>query len=429
MKESAKKRMKAVHRGELPETFIETGAGAILADWKSMPLSEITEALSEQAGNRAFETMSISAGIGFVNQAEKFGKELSGKQYAKYIVLHRGDFSYNKGNSNRFPQGCIYRLEEREEAAVPNVFESFRIIEGNDDFFNQLFLSGFLNRQLCSKINHGVRDDGLLNLTSKDFYSCEVPFPPIQEQEKIAEILSQCDNLIDLQQEKIVELKKFKKFCLQKMFPKDGCDVPEIRFPGFTETWEQRKVGDLALDTFGGGTPSTSNEAYWNGDIPWIQSSDLTEHQVYGVIPHKHISRAGLMNSATKLVPADSLAVITRVGVGKLAVMPFSYTTSQDFLPLSKLQTDKWFTAYALYRKLRGELNSVQGTSIKGITKEDLLAKKIFIPNCQEQETIGAFFSNLDHLIALHQRELEEFQRKKKALAHLLLSGIVRVSI
>ena len=169
-------------------------------------------------------------------------------------------------------------------------------------------------------------------------------------------------------------------------------------------TWEQRKVEELASDTYGGGTPSTSNDEFWNGTIPWIQSSDLTEHQVFGVTPRKYISQTAVMSSATKIVPENSLAIITRVGVGKLAVMPFSYATSQDFLSLSKLKTDVVFTAYLLYKKLQSELNSVQGTSIKGITKDELLAKVVAVPECKEQEAIGNYFLNLDNLITLHQR-------------------------
>ena len=87
----------------------------------------------------------------------------------------------------------------------------------------------------------------------------------------------------------------------------------------FSLSWEQRKVADIASDTRGGGTPTTSNEAYWSGDIPWIQSSDLTEGIVFGVKPRKHISKSGLNSSATQLVPENSIAVVTRVGVGKLA--------------------------------------------------------------------------------------------------------------
>ena len=181
---------------------------------------------------------------------------------------------------------------------------------------------------------------------------------------------------------------------------------PAIRFQGFTDAWEQRKVADIASDTRGGGTPTTSNEAYWNGDIPWIQSSDLTEGIVFGVEPRKHISKAGLNGSATQLVPENSIAVVTRVGVGKLAFMPYSYTTSQDFLSLCRLQTEPLFTVYGLYQMLQGELSSVQGTSIKGITKDDLLSKVISVPkSMDEQAHIGALFKDLDNLITLHQRK------------------------
>jgi type I restriction enzyme S subunit len=191
--------------------------------------------------------------------------------------------------------------------------------------------------------------------------------------------------------------------------------TPAIRFKGFTDVWEQRKVEELASDTYGGGTPSTSNDEFWNGTIPWIQSSDLTEHQVFGVTPRKYISQTAVMSSATKIVPENSLAIITRVSVGKLAVMPFSYATSQDFLSLSKLKTDVVFTAYLLYKKLQSELNSVQGTSIKGITKDELLAKVVAVPECKEQEAIGNYFLNLDNLITLHQRKYEKLQNIKKS--------------
>ena len=115
--------------------YCATNAGVLPKDWQSKKISEIADQLIETAGESVYETVSISAGIGFVNQAKKFGKELSGKQYQKYIVLHKGDFSYNKGNSNLYPQGCIYRLNDRETAAVPNVFESFRIKDGNTDYY------------------------------------------------------------------------------------------------------------------------------------------------------------------------------------------------------------------------------------------------------------------------------------------------------
>ena len=164
-------------------------------------------------------------------------------------------------------------------------------------------------------------------------------------------------------------------------------------------------MSDLAEKTYGGGTPTTSNEAYWNGDIPWIQSSDVADGKLLGVESRKRITQDGLNNSSAQLIPENSIAIITRVGVGKLAFMPYSYATSQDFLSLSKLNAEPFFTVYACYKKLQSELNAVQGTSIKGITKDELLAKSIMVPQYAEQRQIGAFFKQLDHLITLHQRQ------------------------
>ena len=191
---------------------------------------------------------------------------------------------------------------------------------------------------------------------------------------------------------------------------------PQLRFAGFDDTWEQRKVFELAEKTYGGGTPATSNEAFWNGNIPWIQSSDIVDGKLFGVEPRKHITQEGLNNSATQLVPENSIAIITRVGVGKLAFMPFSYTTSQDFLSLSKLNTEPFFTVYACYKKLQSELNAVQGTSIKGITKDELLAKIIMVPKYAEQQKIGVFFKQLDNLITLHQRKYDKLTNVKKSM-------------
>ena len=189
---------------------------------------------------------------------------------------------------------------------------------------------------------------------------------------------------------------------------------PKIRFKGFNDDWEQRKVSELADDIYGGGTPKTSVEEYWNGTIPWIQSSDITEHDVNSINPKKFISDRAVNKSATKLVPENSIAIVTRVGVGKLVIMPFSYTTSQDFLSLSKLNSDLPFTAYLLYKKMQDELHSVQGTSIKGITKEELLSKEVMITQIEEQKKIGTYFSELDHLITLHQRKCDEVKKLKK---------------
>lgn len=253
-------------------------------------------------------------------------------------------------------------------------------------------------------------------ITKEALSDFDLMLPCYAEQRKLADYLLNIDHLITLHQRKYEKLLKVKKSMLEKMFPRDGADVPEIRFDEFADAWEQRKLSELAEKTYGGGTPTTSNEAYWNGDIPWIQSSDVVDGKLFGVTPRKHITQSGLSSSAAQLIPKNSIAIITRVGVGKLAFMPYSYATSQDFLSLSKLNAEPFFTVYSCYKKLQSELNSVQGTSIKGITKDELLSKAIMVPEYAEQQQIGAFFSSLDHLITLHQRELEKLKNIKKSL-------------
>ena len=256
---------------------------------------------------------------------------------------------------------------------------------------------------------------GQPGVNAQEYAEYQLMLPELFEQDKIAKLLEALDTLITLHQRKYEKLVNIKKSMLDKMFPKNGASVPEIRFKGFTDLWEQRKISELAEKTYGGGTPTTSNEAFWNGNIPWIQSSDIVDGKLMGVEPRKYITQTGLNSSATQLVPKNSIAIITRVGVGKLAYMPFSYSTSQDFLSLSKLNTEPFFTVYACYKKLQSELNTVQGTSIKGITKDELLAKTISVPVYSEQKQIGSFFAQLDTLITLHQRKLEKLQNIKKS--------------
>ncbi|ACL77033.1 restriction modification system DNA specificity domain protein [Ruminiclostridium cellulolyticum H10] len=173
-------------------------------------------------------------------------------------------------------------------------------------------------------------------------------------------------------------------------------------------------MGEMAEETYGGGTPSTLNKAYWNGNIPWIQSSDLVEHQLFGVSPRKYITESGVCSSAAKLVPENSIAIVTRVGVGKLATMPFAFATSQDFLSLSNLKCEIWFFAYSIYKKLQRDIDAVQGTSIKGITKNELLSKSICAPSdILEQTSIGNFLHLLDDAITLHKRKLDDLKDLK----------------
>ncbi|MFB8688401.1 restriction endonuclease subunit S [Enterococcus faecalis] len=197
--------------------------------------------------------------------------------------------------------------------------------------------------------------------------------------------------------------------------------VPRLRFRGFQEDWELCKVGDFGREIYGGGTPKTSVKEFWSGTLPWIQSSDLKEDKVCDIKAKKYISIKAIQQSSAKKISKNSIAIVTRVGVGKLALMPYEYATSQDFLSISVLQVDKWFGVYSLYNKLQSELNSVQGTSIKGITKDELLNKKIMIPKpLKEQSKIGLFLKKIDTTTALHQRMLDQLKELKKVYLQVM---------
>ena len=374
-------------------------------------MSDISDEIKEVAGTGKYETLSISAGIGFVNQANKFGKELSGKQYEKYTVLRKGDFAYNKGNSKKYPQGCVYRLKDRDSAAVPNVFECFRIKDGNKNYIEQVFISGFLNRQLSKKINHGVRDDGLLNLTGEDFYKSYIIIPPLPEQEKIAEILQTQDKVIELQQKKIDELKRLKKGYLSKMFPKKGCNVPEIRFPGFTDAWEQRKAKELC--NIGTGKSNTQDQVE-DGIYPFYIRSDIP------VKSNKYLY--------------DCEAVIT-IGDGNIGRV-FHYVNGKfDLHQRCYKMTDfqdiwgKYFYYFFSTRFYDRAMKMTAKATVDSVRLEMISEMDIWKPTAiDEQKKIAEIFANLDNLITLHLRELEEEQKKKKALMQLLLTGIVRTN-
>ena len=262
---------------------------------------------------------------------------------------------------------------------------------------------------LCSFLNVDWKSKdestGLPSLSKESINEAVLSVPNVVEQNHLGNFFADLDRLITLHQRKYDKLVILKKSMLEKMFPKDGESVPEIRFAGFTDPWEQRQLGELVTTTIGGGTPSTSNPAYWDGEIPWIQSSNVLEDTLFDVDIPKAITQKGLEESAAQIVPENSIAVVTHVGVGKLIYLPFQYSTSQDFISLCGLKGDARYTCYALWKRLQEDLHIVQGSAIKGITKEDLLEKNLPMPSVEEQAQIGVLFSQLDNLITLHQRK------------------------
>ena len=191
--------------------------------------------------------------------------------------------------------------------------------------------------------------------------------------------------------------------------------MSKIRFKGFEHSLKRKQIGEITT-SFSGGTPSTKEPIFWNGTIPWIQTSDIQKDKLFGVKPQKFVSNKGLENSSAKLIPKNSIAIVTRVGVGKLAIIDQEYTPSQDFLSLSDFNEDTHFLVYSIYKMLQKESAQLQGTSIKGITKDDLLSKKINLPEIEEQSAIGSLFRTLDELLASYKVNLTNYQSLKATM-------------
>ena len=402
MKESIKKRIEAVCRGEVPVGYVDAAAGIIPTDWSCAPLHAISEILSEQAGNREFETLSISAGIGFVNQAEKFGKELSGKQYAKYTVLRRGDFAYNKGNSKRYPQGCTYMLREREEAAVPNVFECFRIAQGHPEYYEQLFINGFMNKQLTRKINHGVRDDGLLNLTDDDFYSTVLPVPPVVEQQKIAAILVACDRMIELKQQLLEEKRRQKQWLMYMIF-EEQCLMPET-------------TKELSFDEVFT-TCSTRGHQ--------IKTDQYVAKGLFPVVDQGKRPVVAFSDDKSKLLKCPQTGLIVFGDHTKeLKFVDFDFIVGADGVQLICAKESILTAEFGYYllsaKKLPDDGYSRHFKYLKEFTYS--------VPDRDTQNQISSILRVIDKEIVLLETEFELWQQKKKALMQLLLTGLVRVN-
>lgn len=186
--------------------------------WSMVHLGEFFSEVTHKVGDKKLIPYSISAGIGFVSQREKWGKDISGSQHKNYTHLKAGEFSYNKGNSKRYQQGCIYLLKEGE-ICVPNVFISFKPRTKNivPEFYEHYFIANYHARELKRYITSGARSDGLLNLNKKDFFKILVPCPPPNAQKSIAEALTAAQQEINLLKQLAEKYRTQKRGLMQKI--------------------------------------------------------------------------------------------------------------------------------------------------------------------------------------------------------------------
>ena len=397
----------------------------------TVSLKSLVTPIEQKAGGNNFPVLSITAGIGFVSQKEKFGKNIAGAQYSKYIVIKQGDFSYNKGNSKTYPHGCIYCLENYDSAAVPNVFYSFRFTSeyAFPQYYKYIFESSFLNQQLRKLVNSGVRDDGLLNLYEKDFYSCHVPCPPLEEQRRIAEILWCCDRVIALKKELIAEKKKQKKALMQKLLNPDS----GFRLPGFSGEWKKTTIGESGTFVKGKGIQNSQctsmgfpcvkyGDIYMKYNVSFNVAQSFTSESVFS--ESLQITSGALLFTCSGEDPLEIGKCVLYSGSdciavgGDIIVMYPNASISPDFLVHQQYSDDL----------IKQKSTLGKGNSIVHIHLPEIKSLKISLPpTIEEQKAIADILSAADKEIDLLEQELVQQEQKKKSLMQLLLTGIVRV--
>ena len=209
----------------------------------------------------------------------------------------------------------------------------------------------------------------------------------------------------------------------EKIKGSKNLNVPHLRFPEFSEEWDSFKLVELGK-FIGGGTPSSSNLSFWTGSIPWISSSDIKEDNINNISISRYITEDAIEKSATKYCPAPVILIVSRVGVGKVALSHTSLCTSQDFCNIIDIKCHPVFLSYNLLRTMKRKSREVQGTSIKGITSDELQKIRVFIPkNKDEQNKISNLLTLLDERIATQNKIIEKLQSLIKGLSQQLLSS------
>ena len=288
------------------------------------------------------------------------------------------------------------------------IHDGWLLIRDAQKHFDPIFLCHMLGApQMLNQYRMFAAGSTVNNLNKELVGKAIVSLPSKDEQREIGIVLDRLDSLITLHQRKYDKLCVLKKSMLDKMFPKGGSLYPEIRFAGFTDPWEQRKLGDVAT-IVGGGTPSTNNDAYWDGDIDWYSPAELGE-QVYADRSARRITQAGYDSCSATLLPAGKTILFTsRAGIGNTAILRRSACTNQGFQSLVVNDDTDVYFVYSMTDRIKNFAEQkASGSTFLEISGKGLAAGEFAFPSKDEQTAIGSMFKQLDHLITLHQRKYD----------------------
>jgi len=336
--------------------------------------------------------------------------EVTEKEFEKNEVSY-GDILFQRSSETRAEVGQANVYLDRDKSSV---FGGF-VIRGKAKYeYNPLFMNYLLRTPIARKeITDKSGGSTRYNVGQDTLSQVQLTTTTIFEQQKIASFLSAVDEKIQLLSRKKELLEQYKKGIMQQLLSgklrfkdENGKDYPD---------WEEKKLGELGVFK-GGGTPSTENLEYWDGEIPWISSSDINDNDVLNINVTRFITNKAIYESATKIIPANSVLFVARVGVGKLAVSKTTICTSQDFTNFIPHEIDPFYLAYYFIKNNNLLISYAQGTSIKGFTSGDLKSIKLSYPVLEEQQKIAAFLSSIDRKIESINKQITKVQIFKKGL-------------
>ena len=366
--------------------------------WEQRKLGEICEKITMKNTNMdVTETFTNSAEFGIISQRDFFDHDIAKQDKIDgYYIVHPEDFVYNPRISVTAPVGPINRNKLGRCGVMSPLYSVFRPNGMDNTFLEQFFKSSYWHSFMRLNGDSGARSDRF-SIKDSVFFDMPIPCPNLQEQESVGRFLYSIDNLITLHQRKYDSLVNVKKAMLEKMFPKNGETVPEIRFKGFTDAWEQRKLGEVATEMIAGGD---------------VDKELLLEEGHYPVIANALTNDGivGYYNDQYR-IKAPAVTVTGRGDVGH------AKARNVDFTPVVRLLSIK--TNHDVYF-LENAINTlkivIESTGVPQLTVPQLAKYEISFPKAlKEEEKIGQYFANLDHLITLHQRKLEKLKNIKKS--------------
>jgi type I restriction enzyme S subunit len=366
--------------------------------WEQRKLEDFFTERNERSGNGEMISVTIGSGIKKFDELNRFDKKPD--DLSKYKRVEVGDIAYNsmrmwQGASGYSPYSGI--LSPAYTVITPKNGVSSR-------FFAYVLKQPKMIHQF--EINSQGLTKDTWNLKFPAFAPIEVVAPlQLAEQEKVSELLLQLDNLITLHQRKYDKLVDVKKALLEKMFPADGETVPKIRFKGFSDAWEQRKLGDTVQITMG---QSPDGSTY--SDVP----SDYILVQGNADLQNGWVSPRLWTSQMTKKADAGDLIMSVRAPAGAMGKTAYNAVIGRGvaaikgnefiYQLLVKMDSDGYWKALSC------------GSTFESLNSDNIKNADVLIPNAAEQKKIGQYFANLDNLITLHQRQLEKLKNIKSAL-------------